>query len=415
MTPVDLDAAMVTGRRRLLYLAHRIPFPPNKGDKIRSFHLLRHLAARHDVYLGSFVDDPVDWQYLREVSRLCRASKILGLDPKLRRLRSLTALASGDALSVAYYRVNAMRHWVDEIVQRERITHAVVFSSTMAQYVSGPRFAGLRRIADMCDVDSDKWRQYAQGMRPPKKWVYAREATRLLEYERRIAAEFDATLFVTAVEAELFRSLAPESAAKIGHFDNGVDIEYFDPVGAFENPYGEAPKAGPVIVFTGAMDYWANVDAVTWFADEVWPLIHAESPTASFHIVGSNPDVAVKALESRPGVAVTGRVPDIRPYLAHATVSVAPLRVARGTQNKVLEALAMEKPVVCTQAAAAGLDVFEDVAFRVEDDPARFASAVRALFSYGRNARARDFVRGRYSWDSHLKVVDGLLRMEPRG
>src|SRR5690606_23647433 len=150
------------------------------------------------------------------------------------------------------------------------IARAVVFSSTMAQFVSGPGHAGLRRIADLCDVDSDKWRQYAEGKRPPMRWVYAREARTLLAYERKVAREFDATLFVTQAEADLFKRLAPESAAKVGHFDNGVDTAYFDPDQSFESPYGSEQsgagegaaddRQGPVAVFTGAMDYWANVD-----------------------------------------------------------------------------------------------------------------------------------------------------------
>lgn len=164
---------------RLLLLVHRIPFPPNKGDKIRSYHLLRHLAARHEVYLGAFVDDPQDWQYEAELARLCKQVKLVGLDPGKRKLASLSGLLTGDALSVPYYRNAELQRWVDDTITAQGINKAVVFSSTMAQFVSGPGHAGLRRIADLCDVDSDKWRQYAQGKRPPMRWVYAREARTL--------------------------------------------------------------------------------------------------------------------------------------------------------------------------------------------------------------------------------------------
>lgn len=391
---------------RLLLLVHRIPFPPNKGDKIRSYHLLRHLAARHEVYLGAFVDDPQDWQYEPELARLCRRVKLVGLDPARRKLRSLTGVLTGEALSMPYYRLPEMQRWVDETVATEGVEHAVVFSSTMAQFVSGPRFARLRRIADLCDVDSDKWRQYAEGKRAPMKWVYAREARTLLEHERQIAREFDATLFVTQAEAQLFRSLAPASSHKVGAFANGVDTEFFDPGQAFETPYRPGER---VAVFTGAMDYWANIDAVGWFVEEVWPLVRERLPQSQFYIVGSNPAAAVKALGARPGVHVTGRVPDVRPWLAHADVAVAPLRIARGTQNKVLEALAMARPVVCTPAAAAGLDVPVDGAFRVAYEAAGFADELVALFGHGPNRQGRETVKDGYSWSANLRVVDELL------
>ena len=398
---------------RLLLLVHRIPFPPNKGDKIRSYHLLRHLAARHEVYLGAFVDDPQDWQYEADLARLCKQVKLVGLDPGKRKLASLSGLLTGHALSVPYYRNAELQRWVDDTIASQGIDKAVVFSSTMAQFVSGPGYAGLCRIADLCDVDSDKWRQYAEGKRMPMSWVYAREARTLLAYEREVAREFDATLFVTQAESDLFKRLAPESAAKVGHFDNGVDTGYFDPDQGFESPYAPVQSASgaaaPVAVFTGAMDYWANVDAVKWFADEVWPEVSAAAPAARFFIVGSKPGPEVKALEAIPGIHVTGRVPDVRPYLSHADVAVAPLRIARGTQNKVLEALAMARPVVCTPAAAAGLNVPAGEAFRIEEDPANYAKAVLALFGHGPHREGREQVIRGYSWDANLATVDALL------
>lgn len=395
---------------RLLLLVHRIPFPPNKGDKIRSYHLLRHLAGRHEVFLGAFVDDPQDWKYEAELDRLCRQVKLVDLDPTRRKLASLAGLLTGEALSVPYYRNAEMQRWVDDVLVSEGVENVVVFSSTMAQFVSGDRYARLHRIADLCDVDSDKWRQYAEGKRAPVRWVYAREARALLACERRIAQEFDATLFVTQAEAELFRSLAPEFAAKVGAYDNGVDTDYFDPEPGFESPYADQ---SPVAVFTGAMDYWANVDAVTWFAAVVWPRVLARVENAKFYIVGSNPGAEVKALGNRPGIWVTGRVPDVRPYLAHADLAVAPLRIARGTQNKVLEALAMAKPIVCTSAAAAGLRIEASAGFRIEDEPSAFAAAILALFGHGPCPEGRERVTERYSWDANLRVVDELLGQRP--
>ncbi|MCD6671528.1 MAG: TIGR03087 family PEP-CTERM/XrtA system glycosyltransferase [Burkholderiaceae bacterium] len=408
-------------RCNLLMLVHRIPYPPNKGDKIRSYHLLRHLAAQHAVHLGAFVDDPQDWEHRAALQGLCASLELVALRPLARRVRSLWGFATGEALSLPYYRVPELQRWVDETILRQRITHVVVFSSTMAQYVQGSRYAGLRRVADLCDVDSDKWRQYAEGHRGPARWIYAREANRLLAFERAIAREFDATLFVTQAEADLFRSLAPESAPRIGHFDNGVDTEYFDPQIGFASPYSKADATGlaqpavgsaPIVVFTGAMDYWANVDAVEWFVEQVWPHVRACRPGARFFIVGSNPTPAVCALEAHDGVQVTGRVPDVRPYLAHADVAVAPLRIARGTQNKVLEALAMAKPVVCTSAAASGLNLPMDNGFRVHDDGKAFAEAVVALAAAGENTNGRTHVTESFGWRANLLRVDRVLASE---
>lgn len=398
-------------RRNLLMLVHRIPYPPNKGDKIRSYHLLRHLTAGHDVHLGAFVDDPHDWAYREPLERLCASLMLVPLKPATRRISSLRGFLSGEALSLPYYRDPRLQRWVDEAIERHRIADVIVFSSTMAQYVQGERYARLRRIADLCDVDSDKWRQYAEGKHGPTRWLYAREARKLVEVERAIAREFDATLFVTSAEADLFRSLAPESATRIGHYDNGVDTDYFDPGKHFDSPYGvDAHNLGaPVVVFTGAMDYWANVDAVQWFVREIWPLVRATAPDARFFIVGSNPSTPVRELQGHRGVHVVGRVPDMRPWLAHADVAVAPLRIARGTQNKVLEALAMARPVVCTNAAASGLDLPAGGAFRVHDDPTEFAAAVLALAGAGRNPAGRSRVTESFAWSANLRTVDRLL------
>lgn len=392
---------------KLLFLSHRIPFPPDKGDKIRSFHVLRHLAARHEVYLGAFVDDPDDWRHQDALRPYCAQAKFVGLNRSKRRLVSLKGLLNGEPLSLSYYRSPELQDWVDRTVVTEGIDDAFVFSSTMAQYISGPQYAGMRRIGDFCDVDSDKWRQYAEGRRGPARQVYAREARKLLEYERRIAGEFDATLFVSNAEADLFRTLAPEAKGKIGAFDNGVDTDFFDPAKPYESPYDAG--GGPVVVFTGAMDYWANIDAVAWFAETIFPLVRAEAPATEFWIVGRNPDPRVRSLAQCPGVRVTGRVGDVRPYLAHANVAAAPLRIARGTQNKVLEALAMTLPVVCTPAAAAGLRSPVSDALRIEETPEDFSNAVIDLLGHGPNPRGRADILAHYGWGANLAVLDRLL------
>lgn len=391
----------------LLLLVHRIPYPPNKGDKIRSYHLLRHLAARYRVHLGTFVDSPDDWQYVDKVREWCADSHFARLDPKLARLRSLGALLSGRALSFDYYRDAGMQAWVERTMREQKIDRVVVFSSPMAQYAMP--FAHARRVIDFCDVDSDKWRQYA-GQKPwPMSWLYRREARTLLDYERKVADACDSALFATEPEAQLFRELAPESDAKIGHFNNGVDTDYFSPAHAYSNPYADGER---VIVFTGAMDYWPNVDAVEWFTSDILPGLRERLPDLRFYIVGARPTPAVQALGRLPGVLVTGTVPDVRPYLAFAAVSVAPLRVARGIQNKVLEAMAMALPVVVTPEALEGVKAEPGTDLLLAEGADAFAAAVLRVLGeddHGLRASARVRVEQHYSWPSNLASIEARL------
>ncbi|MDB5960865.1 MAG: sugar transferase, partial [Massilia sp.] len=250
----------------LLLLVHRIPYPPNKGDKIRSYHLLKHLAQHYRVHLATFVDDQDDWQHVPRVQALCASSHFSALNPKLARIRSLQALFAKRSLSLDYYRDAAMKSWVHDAMRANKIRRIVVFSSAMAQYAEP--FTNARRVVDFCDVDSAKWRQYAEQKSWPMSALYGHEARQLLAYERKVAVDTDAALFVSAPEAELFRKLAPESGHKIGFFNNGVDTEYFSRSNDLTSPYAAGDQ---VLVFTGAMDYWPNIDAVSWFAAEVLP------------------------------------------------------------------------------------------------------------------------------------------------
>jgi sugar transferase (PEP-CTERM/EpsH1 system associated) len=395
----------------LLFLVHRIPYPPNKGDKIRSFHLLKHLAERYHVHLGTFVDDPDDWQHVERVKEYCGETHFAGLNPHTAKLRSLGALAGNRALSIDYYRDTTMQAWVDQVTCKHDIRRVLVFSSAMAQYAMHLR--GTRRVIDFVDIDSDKWRQYADNKRWPMSWLYGREARQLLHYEQHVAQDFDASLFVSKPEADLFKRLAPAVTEKVGFFSNGVDTDYFAPDHQFDNPY--APDFD-VMTFTGAMDYWPNIDAVQWFANEIFPSIRQAHPAAHFYIVGARPTSAVTALAEMPGVHVTGTVPDVRPYLAHAKVTVAPLRIARGIQNKVLEAMAMAKPVVVSAQALEGIDALPGRELLLAEDAQAFAEkTITQMKSPDRSIgfRAREKVVAVYGWTSNLSRVDALLDPAP--
>ncbi len=394
----------------LLFLPHRIPFPPNKGDKIRSFHLLQYLSDRYTVHLGTFVDDKADWPYADSVKKLCGECCLIPMNTRTSRLRSLTGLLTGEALTLPYYRNATLQSWVNTVIQKYSIEKIVVFSSSMAQYVEHHPHA--RRIMDFVDVDSDKWTQYAQSKRWPFNQIYRREGRLLLKYERHVAQDFDASFFVSAQEAALFELLAPESKDRVHWFSNGVDAEYFSPLGTYPNPY---PPDQQVLVFTGAMDYWPNIDAVTWFAQEVFPQIQAKAPQVSFYIVGSNPAKSVLQLGQIPGVHVTGRVKDVRPYLAHAQLAVAPLRIARGIQNKVLEALAMAKIVMATPQAMEGLVAGFGAGCMTGSTPAEFVEFIIPQVCSGpqTNPSGREWVLQHYDWTQNLLKMELQLSPDP--
>jgi sugar transferase (PEP-CTERM/EpsH1 system associated) len=395
----------------LLFLCHRLPYPPNKGDKVRSYHFLEHLAGRYRVFLGTFVDDPADWQHVERLKALCADVHVELLSPRARRVGSATGFLTGEALTLPYFRSRRLRAWVQATTRREGIKRAFAFSSPMAQYlVDVPQ---VRRFIDFVDLDSAKWGDYARTRRWPISALYAREARRLLCFERDVARGAEAVIFVTEDEARLFHKAAPESAVRIMSIRNGVDSDYFSPAHDFESPFaaGERP-----VVFTGAMDYWPNVDAVLWFAREVLPEIRRRDPAARFYVVGMNPDAAIRALGNDPATVVTGRVSDVRPYLKHARVVVAPLRVARGIQNKVLEAMAMAKPTVLTPATAAALSALQGAEIEVAAEPREFAAKVLESMDpvrgEGMGMLARSRVLADYAWPASFKVLDELLERD---
>ncbi|SBT08835.1 Glycosyl transferase, group 1 [Candidatus Accumulibacter aalborgensis] len=394
--------------RNLLYLVHRLPYPPNKGDKVRSYHLLKYLAARHRVFLGTFIDDPDDEVHVSAVAEYCADLHVVRLVPTIAKIRSLSGLASKSALTLPYYRNSDLQIWVNRTLQEQQIDVAVLFSSVMAQFVQG--VAELRKLVDFVDVDSAKWTQYAPNHRWPMSWLYRREGECLLAFERSVARTAERCFFVTEPEADLFRRLVPECADKVETICNGVDADYFSPRHEFPSPFGadELP-----LVFTGAMDYWPNIDAVTWFAADVLPQLQAKWPRLRFFIVGRSPTATVQSLAGQ-GIVVTGTVPDVRPYLRHAAVVVAPLRLARGVQNKILEAMAMGLPVVASRECAAGVDAMRGRDFLTAGSEGEYLEEIGVLLSDPKRCEsvgvaARERVLARYSWDAHLASMDRYL------
>jgi sugar transferase (PEP-CTERM/EpsH1 system associated) len=397
--------------RDLLFLCHRIPYPPDKGEKIRAWHMLRRLARTHRIHLGCFLDDPADRAHLATLRAHCADLHVVDIDRRRQTLLALLRARPGRPLSPAYFADAGLRAWVAGKLAGG-IDRAFVYCSAMAPYLLGAR--GVQRVLDMVDVDSAKWADYAaHAGRAARllggRWLWAREARTLLALERAAAADYAHTLFVSEAEAALFRSLAPASSARIGWRDNGVDSRFFAPAQAGASPY---PDSAPYAVFTGTMDYRPNVAAVTWFAGAVLPLLAQSHPRLRFAIVGASPAPAVRRLAARQNILVTGRVADTRPWLAHAAVAVAPLRLARGTQNKVLEALAMARPVVATPEAFAGLRARPGRDLLVGADAAAFAAHVAAVLDGshpGLGAAGRALVEAAYAWDSTLEGLEALF------
>jgi polysaccharide biosynthesis protein PslH len=395
-------------RPRLLFLAHRIPYPPDKGEKIRAWHMLEHLARDWAVDLGCLVDDPADAQHLSVLRDRCAEVHAAPVTRNGRIARALFATRPGQPLSLAWFHQPGLARWVRSNLRARRYEAVLVYSSAMATYVP-PGPGGPLRILDMVDVDSEKWRAYAASAGGPKRLVWAREARTLLAFERRTAAQFDRTVLVSAQEAQTFARLAPEVASRIDWVENGVDVTHFDPECDWPDPFA---TGSPAVVFTGTMDYRPNVEAVRFFAKEVMPRLASLSPAPLFHIVGANPSPAVRALAELPRVHVTASVPDMRPYLAHAAVAVAPLRIARGIQNKVLEAMAMARPVVASPEAYEGVRAVAGRDLLVSDGAEAMAAAVAQVLTGGMpglGAAARTAVLAGHEWNATLARLDDIL------
>ena len=406
---------------KLLYLVHRMPYPPNKGDKVRSYHLLQHLMAQgHEVFVGTFVDDPDDLQHLPALRAMCTDLCAIRLDPRMARLSSLVALLTGEPLTLRYYASKPLHAWVQRTLASQAIDATLVFSSSMAQYADThddadadthvDAAASVPLLVDLVDVDSAKWTDYAQRHAWPLSWLYRREGERLLAYERAVVARAQRSFLVTDNEVALFNRLAPECAGRVDALCNGVDAEFFRPQPGLASPY---PPGEQAVVFTGAMDYWPNIDAVTWFVQDMLPALRQRWPALRLHIVGRSPAPAVRALAGQ-AVAVSGTVPDVRPYLQHAAVVVAPLRLARGVQNKVLEAMAMGRPVVAARSCADAIGARDGADLHAAESAADFVTAVTRLLAEPAHAGAvgaagRQFVLARYGWPARLAGLDRHL------
>ena len=392
----------------ILFLAHRIPWPPDRGDKIRSYHMLRWMTERAPVHVAAFVDQLDDWQHEEALKAVAQSTV---LEPRLRPMwkAGLRALAMRRPVSLVAFDSPTMRRKINLLVKRARIQTIHIFSSQMAQYV--PKSFQGRVVMDFGDVDSAKFERYGHEGGGPMGWINRREGKLLADVEKRIAHRADASLFVSEAEAALFRERS--GAGRVHAIGNGIDFSDFDPANPDIVPLVDRPE-GPLILFTGQMDYRPNIEAVADFARNAMPAIRTVHPAARFAIVGRAPSAEVRALDGCHGSFVTGEVPDTRSWLAAADLVVAPLRIARGVQNKVLEAMAMARPVLASGAAFEGIDAVSGEHLMVADGAAQEAEMASALLSDpARAARmgqaARHHVMTHYDWGSQLAPLGPIL------
>lgn len=389
---------------RVLYLCHRIPYPPDKGDKIRAFHQLRAIAARHEVDLFTLADDRADSVHQQPLAKYCRKITVSRLDPKLARLRALPFLLTSKPLTLPYFYSAELAAEVRNALATRSYDRVFVYCSAMAQYVEP---AGqIPALLDMVDVDSDKWSQYAGFSKFPFSAIYRREGRTLREYERWACSRFASILVTTEREAKLVRQIS--DVANVHAISNGVDTEYFSSQAVPPTP------GAPAVIFTGDMSYFPNEEAVVSFARNVHPLIRRSLPGLRFLIVGRNPGPNVQQLRKIEGVEVTGFVPDVRTYLAQAQVSVAPFSIAAGIQNKILEAMSYGLPVVATSRVASSLAEGAARMVDVADGAEGMAAAVQRLLrdpqlARRKGAEGRCQVAADYNWERSLSQVLQLL------
>ena len=402
----------------ILFLSHRIPFPPDRGDKIRSHHILKRLARMAPVHVATFADDELDMAEEVELAALARSYRLVRRAKPLV-LAGVQALAARKPVSLPAFYDKGLAAYVAEVLAERPITAIYVFSGQMGQYVPDS-FSG-RVIADFVDVDSAKFEAYAAKGSGVVRWVEAREARMLREEEARLARRADLSVLISRAEADLFVARLPEAEranARIRVLGNGIDSMEYDP--ALVAPESQMLDClGPRLILTGQMDYQPNVDAAVRAIDRILPLVRAEIPEASFHIVGRNPADDLLDRNGRDGCHVWGRVDDIRPWLKAADLALVPLDIARGVQNKVMEAMAMALPVVLTSAAATGIDATDGHHFKIADSDEELASAVVALLSDQRRARikglaARRFVAENASWQSALAQLPEIVGQPAR-
>lgn len=395
-------------RPSILYAVHRVPYPPDKGDRIRTFQILRYLAKRADVYLACLADEPVNDHVLTTLKAHCTKVAIVPVSRRWRLAKALGSLAIGGTATQGAFSSAELRGVLRQWGRSTCFDFALASSSSMAPYLRLPELCQVPAVVDLIDVDSQKWLDYAQTSSVPRSWLYQIEGRRLRVLERQLSSWTRAITLVSTAEASIFRQFCKEG--RVEAVTNGVDLDYFRPI-----PNGAEPNgAEQGCVFVGALDYWPNVEGICWFCRDVWPELHRRHPDATLTLVGRQPTGAVRRLAELPGVKLAGQVPDVRPHVARAAVSVVPLRIARGVQNKVLESLAMAKATVVSPQALEGIEAEPGKHLVSAQSPEEWIQQVSRLLGNAAARRrfgmaGRQFTEENHRWEHCLQPLDRLL------
>lgn len=388
---------------RILALTHRVPYAPNRGDRIRAWHLLRSLSQWAEVDLVALAHDAEEAAQTAPLDALGIRTSVVRVPHLVNHLRAALALAGSTPLTHHLLRTPALQSVVTRLLLEHPPDVVLAYGSGMAGPALEPPLAGRPLVIDFVDVDSDKWRALADGRRGPMRAVYAREARTLRAFEARAMRAARTTLVVNDRERQLALAIAPD--AEVRAVENGIDAAHFAPQGP--------PSPAPVVVFTGVMNYAPNADAAEWLARAVWPAVRRARPDAVLQVVGASPTARVRALASpQNGIVVTGTVPDVRPSLWQAALGVAPLRVARGVQNKVLEGLAAGLPMVVTPEVAGGLPPEARAGCAVCADAEAWTAQLLEWLALTPDARRALAVRARLDtcgWEARLAAVRPIL------
>jgi len=390
---------------KILFLCPHFPYPPDHGARIRAYHFIRHLSRMHTVTLVTLAHTKKELSRGVGLANYCDDIIVEVLPTHVRWWQAFGAFGSRTPSSVAYFRSTMLKRRIEEKLRTQKFDAVIVFCAFMAQYALD--VDARLRFLDYGDLDSGKWAEYARYKPFPLSYGYGIEARKLRRYERSIAERFDRCSVISKGELEEFNRFNSTTPCTI--IPNGVDVNYF-------RANAENTQRSPVIVFLGRMNYFPNIDGVIYFAQEIFPKIRKKKAEAELRIIGSNPPRSVRRLAKIPNISVTGEVSDVRPYLTDATVSVVPLRIARGTQNKILESMAMGIPVVTTPEAAKGVQCVPSEHLLVADGPADFAEKVVDLIENGSlqkklSQAARCQILQSHSWERSMKALTKMLNL----
>jgi sugar transferase (PEP-CTERM/EpsH1 system associated) len=393
---------------RVLVLTHRLPYAPNRGDRLRAYHMIHDLREHAEVELVSLVHDDEEASHVDEVRAFVSRVTTLRVSPLRSRVSAALALVTKTPLTHALLDAAGMNGVLREICDTRPPDVVFAYCSGMARFAMQPPLDRIPFVLDFVDVDSQKWRDLAASSRGPKSWIYRRESATLGAFEARAAYRAATSLVVNEREAEIARRMAPGADVRV--MMNGVELERLHPV--------RPPSHQPRVVFCGVMSYAPNVEGMAWFVKHVWPTVRAQRPDATLAVVGLDPSTAFRELcAPDPSITVTGHVSDVREWLWESAIAIAPLHVARGVQNKALEAIAAGLPIVLTEAVAGGLPLEAAYASRVANTPAQFAAHLVELLAKPpdeRRAMAMSADFSKLTWRRTLAALWPVLESAAR-